>query len=395
MAIGPTDGHTEQLGSGMGHLRTGVNGRRQRAAAHVANGHRSKEPAPVLVTGATGYTGSHLALRLREQGHKVRALVRPGSRTEHLGRAGVDLLEGDLRRAADVERAATGVECIYHVAAVFRTAGHPDGYYYDVNVGGTENVLRAARANGVARVVHCSTVGVHGDVAEIPCREATPFNPGDIYQQTKLAGEQLARSAFANGQPGVVVRPASIYGPGDLRHLKLFRTVGKGQFRMFGSGETLWHPVYIDDLVNGLILCGHHQAALGQTYIIAGESYVTLNQWTAGVAAALGRVPPRGRLPYWPLFVSAAACEALCRPFGIEPPLHRRRAGFFVKNRAFSIEKARRELGYQPKVEIDEGLRRTAAWYVAHGHLPSMRDFSSRHVLQSLLWQFSVVTGLA
>jgi len=395
MAIGTTGGHAEQLGSGIKHLRSGMNGRRQHAAAQVANAPPSEQPAPVLVTGATGYTGGHLALRLREQGHEVRALVRPGSRTEHLARAGVDLLEGDIRRAADVERAATGVECIYHVAAVFRTAGHPDGYYYDVNVGGTENVLRAAGAQGVARVVHCSTVGVHGDVAEIPCREATPFNPGDIYQQTKLAGEQLARSAFANGQPGVVVRPASIYGPGDLRHLKLFKTVCKGQFRMFGSGETLWHPVYIDDLVNGLILCGHRPAALGQTYIIAGESYVTLNQWTAGVAAAVGRLPPRGRLPYWPLFVSAAACEALCRPFGIEPPLHRRRAGFFVKNRAFSIEKARRELGYRPQVEIDEGLKRTAAWYVAHGHLPHTYQSRYQHVLQVLLSQFSLIAGLA
>ena len=286
------------------------------------------------------------------------------------------------------------MECIYHVAAVFRTAGHTDDYYHEVNVGGTDNVLRAARTNGAARVVHCSTVGVHGDVAEIPCHEATAFNPGDIYQETKLAGEQLARSAFANGQPGVVVRPASIYGPGDLRHLKLFKTVDNGQFRMFGSGETLWHPVYIDDLVHGLILCGHHQAALGQTYILAGESYVTLNEWTAGVAAALGRVPPRGRLPYWPLFASATVCEAVCRPLGIEPPLHRRRAAFFVKNRAFSIEKARRELGYQPQVEIDEGLKRTAAWYVGHGHLPERGSCRSRHVLQSVLWQCSLVAGL-
>ena len=370
-------------------------GTQRRKTASATNGNLRKKSAAVLVTGASGYTGGCLALRLREEGHAVRALVRRNSQTSHLVRAGVRLIEGDIRRAADVERAAAGVDCIYHVAAVFRTAGHPDGYYYEVNVGGTDNVLRAARTHGVARTVHCSTVGVHGDVAEIPCREETPFNPGDIYQVTKLAGEQLARSAFANGLAGVVVRPASIYGPGDLRHLKLFRAVCKGQFRMFGSGETLWHPVYIDDLVSGLILCGHRQAALGQTYIIAGESYVTLNQWTAGVAAALGCAPPRGRLPYWPLFASAVVCEALCRPLGIEPPLHRRRAGFFVKNRAFSIDKARRDLGYRPQVDIDEGLQRTAAWYVAHGHLPRARDFPSRRVLQKLFFWSTVLSPLA
>lgn len=361
-----------------------MSGAQQRKAASAMNGQLRKESATVLVTGATGYTGGCLALRLREQGHAVRALVRRGSSSDHLVRAGVHLIEGDIRAAADVARAAAGVDCIYHIAAVFRTAGHSDGYYYDVNVGGTDNVLRAARCHGVARVVHCSTIGVHGDVAEIPCHEETPFNPGDIYQVTKLEGEQLARSAFSNGLDGSIVRPASIYGPGDLRHLKLFKTVCRGQFRMFGSGETLYHPVYIDDLISGIILSGESPAALGQTYILAGERYVTLNQLTAAVAAAVGREPPRGRLPYWPLLAGATLCEALCKPLRINPPLHRRRASFFVNNRAFSIEKARHELGYQPQIDIEEGLKRTAAWYVAHGHLPRAREISSRRVLQNL-----------
>lgn len=371
----------------------GMSGPQQRKAASAMDGQLRKEIATVLVTGATGYTGGCLALRLREQGHAVRALVRRGSRSDHLVRAGVHLSEGDIRTPADVERAAAGVDCIYHIAAVFRTAGHPDDYYYDVNVGGTDNVLRAAKCHGVARVVHCSTIGVHGDVAEIPCHEETPFNPGDIYQVTKLEGEQLARAAFANGLPGSIVRPASIYGPGDLRHLKLFKTVCKGQFRMFGSGETLYHPVYIDDLISGIILSSQSPAALGQTYILAGERYVTLNELTAAVAAAVGREPPRGRLPYWPLLAGAAVCEALCRPLRIDPPLHRRRASFFVNNRAFSIEKARRELGYQPQVDIDEGLRRTAAWYVAKGHLPRARNVLSRRVLQSLLFWYGPLTA--
>jgi nucleoside-diphosphate-sugar epimerase len=364
----------------------GMSGAQRHDAASTMDGRKKR--ATVLVTGASGYTGGCLALRLREQGHAVRALVRRGSRTDHLVHAGVQLIEGDIRHPADVERAAAEVDCIYHIAAVFRTAGHPDGYYYDVNVGGTDHVLRAAKCHGVARVVHCSTIGVHGDVAEIPCHEETPFNPGDIYQVTKLEAEQLARAEFANGLSGSIVRPASIYGPGDLRHLKLFKTICKGQFRMFGSGETLYHPVYIDDLISGIILSSQSPAALGQTYIIAGEHYVTLNQLTAAVAAAVGCEPPRGRLPYWPLLAGAAVCEALCKPLRIDPPLHRRRASFFVNNRAFSIEKARRELGYQPRVDIDEGLRRTAAWYVAHGHLPCGRDFLPGRVLQNLLfWQ--------
>jgi dihydroflavonol-4-reductase len=327
------------------------------------------EQPPILVTGATGFCGGHLALRLRRNGHPVRALVRPTARTEHLETAGVELVSGDIRQRGDVEKAAAGCATIYHIAAVYRTASHPDSYYEDVNVGGTVNVLEAAKKHGARRTIHCSTIGVHGDVQEFPCTENSPFNPGDIYQRTKLAGEQAAQAAFKAGLPGVVFRPAGMYGPGDLRFLKLFKSVNDGRFVMFGSGETFYHLVYIDDLVDGILLCGEHPAALGGTFIIAGERWVSLNEWVAEIAAALGVRKPWIRVPYWPLAASAVLCEGLCKPFGIEPPLHPRRAHFFIKHRAFSIERARTVLGFAPKVSLAEGVRRTAAWYVEQGHI--------------------------
>ncbi|MCG8695100.1 MAG: NAD-dependent epimerase/dehydratase family protein [Minwuiales bacterium] len=326
-----------------------------------------------LVTGATGFTGSALALELRRRGTPVRALVRPGARIDPLKQAGVDLIEGDLREAKDVLRAAEGVSRIYHIGAVFRTAGHMDSYYYDVNLGGTEHVLEAARRHGVERTIHCSTIGVHGDVQEIPCTEKSPLNPGDVYQLSKLAGEEAAHKAFANGLPGSIFRPATIYGPGDLRLLKLFKMIHTRAFRMFGDGKTLLHPVYIDDLVEGIILCSEHPAALGQTFILGGREYVPLNQMVQLVADAVGVKPPGGHLPVWPLIAAAVVCEGLCRPLGIEPPLHRRRVHFFTKNRAFSIDKAVREIGYQPKVTLADGLKRTAQWYFETGHLSRAR----------------------
>ncbi len=329
----------------------------------------SAAETPVLVTGATGFCGGHLALRLRRDGHPVRALVRPTAKTDHLTAAGVELVTGDLRERADVERAAAGVARIYHIAAVYRTAKHPDSYYADINVGGTVNVLEAARKHGVARTIHCSTIGVHGDVQEFPCTETSPFNPGDIYQRTKLEGEQAAQAAFKAGLPGVVFRPAGMYGPGDLRFLKLFKSVNDGRFVMFGSGETFYHLVYIDDLVDGILLCGEHPAALGGTFIIAGDRWVSLNEWVAEIAKALGVPKPWLRLPYWPLEAAAVACEGICKPLGIEPPLHPRRAHFFKKHRAFSIEHARQVLGYAPRVSLAEGVRRTAEWYLAEGHI--------------------------
>lgn len=327
----------------------------------------------ILVTGATGFAGGQLVRRLRKLGHRVRALVRPGSDAQALVDQGVEVVRGDLTRAADVERAAEGVCKIFHMAAVYRTARHPDAYYYEVNVGGTRNVLEAAWRQGVERVVHCSTVGVHGDVRQVPSTEDSPLNPGDVYQRTKLEGERAAREAFAAGLPGTVVRPAAIYGPGDLRLLKLFRTIRNGSFRMFGSGETCYHLVYIDDLIDGLLLCSERPEALGQVFILAGPRYLRLDEMVRIVADAVGVPPPGGHLPMWPLVMAAATCEAVCRPLRLEPPLHRRRADFFRKNRAFSCEKARSLLGYEPRIGPREGARRTASWYFENGYLEAAR----------------------
>lgn len=325
----------------------------------------------VLVTGATGFTGGHLARNLAQRGWKVRALVRDTSKAiNELIEHGIEPVKGDLTDRQAVLEAAAGVQDIYHIAAVYRSARHPDSYYWDVNVGGTQHVLDAARHHGVRRTVHCSTAGVHGEVSDIPATEDSAMNPGDIYQITKLEGERLASRAFADGVPGVVFRPVGIYGPGDLRFLKLFRTIAQRRFRMFGNGEVLYHLTYIDDLIDGIIRCGTHPNALGQVYLLAGCKYVTLNQMVALVANAVGVAPPKGRLPLWPLLAAATGCELACRMIRVEPPLHRRRVDFFQKDRAFSIDKAQRELGYQPQIDLPEGLSRTVAWYRNNGYLP-------------------------
>jgi len=329
------------------------------------------EPSPrlALVTGASGFTGGHLARALLARGWGVRALVRSAPAAEELRAQGMDVIEGDLADARVVDQAVAGCSHVFHIAALYREARHPDEVYRAVNVGGTRNVLEAAGRHGVQRTVHCSTAGVHGDVATLPADESAPFNEGDIYQETKLEGEFLAQRAFADGLPGVIFRPVGIYGPGDLRFLKLFRTVQQGRFVMFGRGEVSYHMTYIDDLIDGIMLCAEHPQALGEVFLLAGERYTSINELVATVARAVGVEPPRHRLPLAPLLAAAWACETLCRPLGIEPPLHLRRCDFFYKARGFSIEKAKRGLGYQPKIGLEEGFRRTARWYVEHGHL--------------------------
>lgn len=324
----------------------------------------------VLVTGAAGFTGGHLARRLAARGEDVRAFVRDPVRTSELAGAGIELVSGDLRDRAAVERAARGVDVVYHIAAIYRQAGLPDDEYRAVNADAVRTVVEAAAAGGARRVVHCSTVGVHGDVEHPPAAEDAPLRPGDVYQQTKLEGEHLARQASSEtGVEVVIARPTGIYGPGDRRLLKLFKGVARRRFIILGDGRIYYHLTYIDDLIEGFRLCATVPGAAGRTYILAGGEVTTLNELTALIADEAGVPPPGLHLPVWPFWAAGAACEAICSPLGIEPPIYRRRVDFFTKSRAFDITRARAELGYDPEVGLREGARRTLAWYRDAGWL--------------------------
>lgn len=324
----------------------------------------------VALTGASGYTGGRLLMALLGRGHEVQALVRPTSVTPALRASGARLVEGELSQPRALELLMGGAEAAIHVAAVYRTAGHPESYYRDVNVCGTERLLEAARRAGVARFVHTSTVGVHGDVAVPPADENAPIAPGDVYQATKAEAEALALEYHRrHALPVVVVRPGAIYGPGETRLLKLFRAIARGRYAIVGSGKPFYHLVYIDDLVDGFLLALSCPEAIGQAFIVAGPRYVSQSELAALIAKATGgRVLPF-RIPAAPIQWAGDLCEAVCVPLGIEPPLHRRRVDFWTKSRAFSIDKARRLLGYAPKVDVEEGIARTAAWYREAGWL--------------------------
>lgn len=323
----------------------------------------------VALTGATGYTGGHLAAALRARGDQVSALVRASSPRDGLA-AGVRVVEGDLANRVALEHLMEGCDAVLHVAAVYRTAGHPDSYYHDVNVGGTERLLEAAARAGAGLFVHTSTVGVHGHVASPPADESAPFAPGDVYQETKADAEAVALRFYrTRGLPVVVVRPGAIYGPGERRLRKLFKAIARGYYAIVGSGSAYYHPVYIDDLVAGFLLALARPDLAGEAFILAGPRYVSQAELAALIARHTGgRVLPI-RIPAAPLRWAGAVCEALCVPLGIEPPLYRRRVDFWTKSRAFSTEKARRRLGYAPRVDVEEGIARTAAWYRQAGWL--------------------------
>lgn len=324
----------------------------------------------VLVTGGLGFLGSALVAEFTAAGFDTRIFSRQGRRPAgFVHPSGHPITWGDIRDREVVGRAVEGVNIVVHTVSNFREA-RTDPDAHAINVGGTDNLLDAAANQRVERIVLCSTIGVHGNVAQVPANEESPYNPGDIYQETKVEVERRAR-AFEQrtGIPICILRPASLYGPGDLRMLKLFRMIQQRRFVMMGGGRASFHPAYIDDVARAFVLAAVHPRAAGETFIVGGDGFLPLRELVEKIARHLRVPPPALRLPLKPVELVAAACEAVCRPLGIEPPLHRRRMSFFRNNRGFSIARARQLLGYAPQVSLDEGLERTIAWYESGGLL--------------------------
>ncbi len=318
----------------------------------------------VLVTGATGFTGGYLTEELVNRGYHVRALSLPGQNIDKLKRLGVEVILGDLTQKESLKTVVEDIDAVYHIAAVYREQNIPNQYFYDVNVGGTKNLLEVAHAAGVRRFVHCSTVGVQGEIENPPADETAPYNPGDVYQKSKVEGEKFALNFFKTHDiEGVIFRPVGIYGPGDLRFLKIFKWVNSGKFMMIGSGNVLYHLTFVKDLVEGIILCGEKNEAIGEIFTLGGSEYLMLNEFVRLLADVLGVPVPKRRIPAWPVWTAGLLCEMICYPFRIQPPIFRRRVDFFIKDRAFDISKAKRILGYNPKTDLRTGLKSTADWY--------------------------------
>lgn len=317
-----------------------------------------------LVTGASGFVGSFLVKELLNQGKQVRAMVRSTSSIEELKGLNCEIVEADVKDMASLLKATEGISGVFHIAALFRQAGLPDSEYHAVNVQGTRNVLEAAIHSGVRRVVHCSTVGVISHVAEPPADEATPCNPSDVYQESKMEGELLALEYFKSEKiRGVVIRPAMIYGPGDARTLKLFKMIARRRFFYVGRGESLVHWIDVRDLARAFCRAMQLEERNAEVYIIAGKRSLTLREMAEIVASQLGVPAPFLCLPVRPMQLLGSMCEAICAPFKLTPPIFRRRVDFFTKNRCFDTRKAKEQLGFEPAQDLTTEIADIIASY--------------------------------
>jgi nucleoside-diphosphate-sugar epimerase len=322
----------------------------------------------VLITGATGFLGQEVVRRLAMRGGiQLRALVRSEKAAESLAPFGVEPHRGDLRETASLVGAARGIDLVIHLAAVHRGGNLRRTDFWQVNSEGTKRILQESVRSGVRRFVYVSTAGVLGNVRRHRLgTEADAPKPRDLYETTKWRGEQAVRRiAHSDGLEAVIVRPAAVYGPGERRFLKLFRPIAHRRFIVIGSGDHRLHFVHVADAAEGILAAAETPDARGETFLLADAAPIRIGDLVRMVAGALGVPPPALRIPYAPVYALALACEGLCRPFGIAPPLYRRRLAFFGTERAYSTEKLATVTGFRPQIALATGIPELAAWYRA------------------------------
>jgi nucleoside-diphosphate-sugar epimerase len=314
---------------------------------------------PVVVTGAGGFIGSHLACSLVADGHRVIALDIHLDRLRHLEEPGrLELVEGDVVDPAVHGPVLTGIDTVYHLAAAHLGASIGDEEFWRVNVHGLRTLIDSVKTAGVRRFVHCSSVGVYGDLRETPADEDSACHPQIAYEITKLEGEKVMREAIAGGFPAVILRPCWVYGPGCPRTEKLFRTIGKGRFLMAGDGSSRRHCIYIEDMIAAFKLASTTERGLGKVMVIGDAEPVSIRRLVDVMAELTGARPPVS-IPLPLLWLAGAAFEMLFAPLGKEPPVSRRTLKFFTGNTAFRIDRARDLLGYEPQYDLATGMAET------------------------------------
>ena len=275
----------------------------------------------------------------------------------------LDLMIANLTDPGTRENIVRGVDIVYHLASAHLDVRQSENHYHAVNVEATLGLVQAAQAAGVRRFVHCSSVGVIGNVDKPLADENTPCVPTNIYEITKLVGEKaVLQQAKGNGFELVVARPAWVYGPRCPRTRKLLDAVASGRFVIFGEGNNMRHPVYISDAVRGLELCAEEPGIAGRKYIIAGGELITITQLVRVLSEVLDVPEPRIHLPLALGRLAARMAETLWKALRRQPPFSQRSLDFFSKNSAYSIDRARVDLGFAPQVDFRTGILQTLSW---------------------------------
>jgi nucleoside-diphosphate-sugar epimerase len=320
----------------------------------------------VAITGATGFVGSSLAKALAAQDFDIIALARPTSNRRALSDLNVTWIEGDVTDPYSIKGILNNADWLVHAAGILGRPGIPEKYYHLVHVEGTRNILN--EASHCSRILIISSPGVLGPINGPPAGELTQMAPSNAYERSKAAAEKVALNFSEQHETVIITRPEFIYGPGDTHVLGLFRAVQKGMFFYVDDGNFICHPTFIDDAVDGMLLC-LLRGIPGEIYHIAGPSSVTFRELGNTIADALDVRRPWLAMPRWLALAGATAFESAANLVGKQAPLSRSGVAFFSENRRFSWEKANEALGYQPNFDLRTGVQQTVNWYQVQGLL--------------------------
>jgi len=315
----------------------------------------------VTITGANGFIGWHLVKDQLARGRKVRAVDISDSKLKELsGNPGLEIIKCDIRDGKKMQGIAKGTDVLFHLASAHLDVSLSDEVYRDVNIRALGALVESAHKAGVGKFVHCSSVGVFGEIHNPPADEASPCFPELVYEKTKLMGEEVVLNYHRKtGFPLTVVRPVWVYGPGCHRTEKLIRSIHKGRFPIIGDGETMRHCIFIEDMVEAFECCAQRGEAIGEVFIIGDESAVSINTLVRAIAKIGNVAPPKLYLPLFLMKPLAAACERIFSLMGRVPPISSRSLKFFTNNTSFKVAKAKDLLGFTAKYGLQQGLQKT------------------------------------
>jgi len=335
----------------------------------------------VLVTGGTGFIGSHLVERLLEDGRDVRVLslkrtnLFEAIEEENLKiikDKGAEIVYGDLRDKKSLRGIADNIDIIFHLGAISRPMNIPSKQYYDVNEKGTKNILEEAIKSRVKKFIHVSTVSVLGVSPDgHPLKENEFQEEKADYGLSKRAGEKVALNFYKKYKlPVVVLRPCLVYGPRCMVRLIMFKFVQRGLFPLFNKGMAKMEFVYVDNVIQSILLAEKNNHILGEVFNITdGQSY-TIKRVLTTIAQEEGVTPPRINLPYFIGKTIGYLAEIISKPLGVYPPFSSTAADWMSKSiNVYDCSKAKKMLGYKPKVSLREGAKRTIEWYRKKGVL--------------------------
>lgn len=323
-----------------------------------------------LVTGATGFVGSHIAEKLKNEGEEVRALARSSSNADFFKKIGVEVFNGDVTDYDSVKEAVKGIDRVYHAAAVTdEWVGKKEAI--EVNVEGTRNLLNASLENKVEQFFFISTLGVmglrnHYGTGNVPDYEEDDKKTSDNYIDTKIEAEKLVKIFHKEANlPTAILRPGFVYGPRDMKLIKrLVEKIHSGKFAFIGNGKNILDIVYASNFADAVILAGKTEKAIGQAYNVTDDSGIDMETFIFKITDLWGLERPTKYIPIPVAKVLTNIIEGTARLLRKKTPpvLTKTRLKFMSLNLDFDISKTREELGYNPKVDIDEGLKLTKKW---------------------------------